>query len=252
MKSIEIGNLTIGEGLPKIIIPLTGKTEAELLHEISKVRDLKPDMIEWRADLFEKVGDFLAVRQLLDELRSALDQIPLLFTFRTKEEGGEGDVPFPDYIQLLKEMIRSQKIDLVDIELETAKPMMMDLVNLAEKYGIYVVMSHHNFRNTPPRDEIIKRLQTMEQLGAHISKIAVMPKDVNDVITLVEASWIMKTKYATRPFIAISMGKTGMLSRLGAGIFGSCATFAAGISPSAPGQIPICELRSVLDVLHRE
>ncbi|WAA12916.1 type I 3-dehydroquinate dehydratase [Fervidibacillus halotolerans] len=251
MKSIVIGKTVIGEGLPKVIVPLTKFNDEDLLVELSNVKSMNPDIIEWRADFYRKVGDLPSVRHLLSEIRTEAYDLPLLFTFRTQKEGGSGDASVSYYQKLLEEVICSRKIEVIDIEWNIAKPFIDSLVDLAEKNGVFVLMSHHNFQNTPSKKEIIDRFRSMEQSGAHMTKIAVMPKDFHDVMTLMEASWDMKTKYATRPFIAISMGKLGMISRMAAGLYGSAATFASGKTSSAPGQIPIGQLRTIFDLLHK-
>jgi len=78
-----------------------------------------------------------------------------------------------------------------------------------------------------------------------------MPKDAGDVLTLLEATHIMKEKYADRPIITMSMAGAGVISRLSGEIFGSALTFGAAHKPSAPGQVAVAELRQTLSLLHR-
>lgn len=61
----------------------------------------------------------------------------------------------------------------------------------------------------------------------------------------------MKIQYGTTPFITMSMGGTGVISRLAGEVFGSAFTFGAGKEAIAPGQIPVGELRRVLEILHK-
>jgi len=51
--------------------------------------------------------------------------------------------------------------------------------------------------------------------------------------------------------ITMSMGPLGSLTRMAGWMFGSTVSFAVGEKSSAPGQIPIEELRLVLDVTQR-
>ena len=90
----------------------------------------------------------------------------------------------------------------------------------------------------------------MQEYRADIPKIAVMPKSVADVITLLDATHTMKTQYADRPLITMSMGGKGVISRLAGEVFGSAFTFGAGKEASAPGQIQVADLRMVLEILH--
>jgi len=84
-----------------------------------------------------------------------------------------------------------------------------------------------------------------------IPKIAVMPTCVEDVLILLSATNEMYTKYADRPIITMSMGPLGVVSRLSGEIFGSAMTFGAVGKVSAPGQIPVRELATTLDILHK-
>ena len=52
MKVLEVGNITLGEGKPKICVPLTAATAEGLLAEARYAAKLPCDMIEWRADYF--------------------------------------------------------------------------------------------------------------------------------------------------------------------------------------------------------
>lgn len=89
----------------------------------------------------------------------------------------------------------------------------------------------------------------MEEAGADIAKIAVMPESTEDVLTLLSATCKAK-KELTCPVITMSMAGTGLISRLSGEVFGSCLTFGSAGNISAPGQIDALKLRSVLHILH--
>lgn len=57
-------------------------------------------MVEWRVDYFQGVGDVQRVVDTARELNEALGEIPILFTFRTKREGGEKEIGMEDYTAL--------------------------------------------------------------------------------------------------------------------------------------------------------
>lgn len=87
----------------------------------------------------------------------------------------------------------------------------------------------------------------MQQVGADLPKVAVMPHDSTDVLTLLAATVEMKNKYFATPIIAISMSKLGVASRLCGEVFGSAMTFASAGDSSAPGQIGLDIVNAVLD-----
>jgi len=188
------------------------------------------------------------VKETLSIIRKALFPTPLLFTFRSHREGGNKHIEDTYYKQLLEEVIQTKDIDLVDVELFSSN--VKEIVESAKACDIYVVMSNHDFEKTPVKEEIVWRLQRMQELGAHIPKIAVMPKVPTDVLTLLDATYTMKSLYADRPLITMSMASTGVISRIAGQIFGSDATFGSGMEASAPGQIPAEALRKMIEILH--
>ena len=251
MSTITIKNVTVGEGAPKIIVPLVGTTEEKILKEAELVKELKPDVVEWRVDIFEKVEDLEAVIDMIVKLRHVFDEELLLFTFRSHKEGGNKEISDEYYVLLNQTAIFTKKIDLVDVELFNEEKNLKEILLTAKANGVYVIMSNHDFFKTPAKDEIVSRLRKMQEYGADIPKIAVMPTSVADVITLLDATNTMKTQYADRPIMTMSMGGTGVISRLAGEVFGSAFTFGAGKEASAPGQIPVAELRTVLEILHK-
>ena len=91
----------------------------------------------------------------------------------------------------------------------------------------------------------------MQDLDADIPKIAVMPQNKKDVLTLLSATEEMVSEYADRPIITMSMAGTGLISRLCGEVFGSALTFGAVGKVSAPGQMGIEDLTTVLGLLHK-
>ena len=89
----------------------------------------------------------------------------------------------------------------------------------------------------------------MHDFVVDLSNIAVRPQTPQDVLTLLSATLTMKEKYATRPLITMSMGKSGGVSRVTGRLFGSAMTFGTVGQASAPGQIAITQLRELMDIL---
>lgn len=252
MGVIQIKSVKIGEGAPKVIVPLMGRTEHELMAEISAVKALGPDMIEWRADVFTDVDDLEAVQAMIIKISQQLAAIPFLFTFRSHKEGGNKKITDQQYVDLLSIAIDSKLVDLIDIELFFKESIVKSLIKEAQRNQVYTILSNHDFSVTPAKAELLSRLQKMQTLGADIPKLAVMPNSTQDVLTLLEVTNTMKTIDDNLPVITMAMGKLGLISRLSGEIFGSAATFASGEQASAPGQIAIADLKSVLAVIHRQ
>ena len=91
----------------------------------------------------------------------------------------------------------------------------------------------------------------MQELGADIPKIAVMPQNKKDVLTLLSATEEMATDFADRPIITMSMSGTGVVSGLCGEVFGAALAFGAVGKASAPGQMGAGDLQTVLGLLHK-
>lgn len=249
MRSLTIRNITLGEGKPKIIVPIVDENARAILDRAAGFAGYAIDLVEWRADFFDQVLDFQAVEQVIKGLRERLPDKILLFTFRTRREGGVRSISPEDYLELNRRTAEGGCADLIDVEIFAENA--AENIQAIHAAGAKVVGSNHTFDRTPPRGEILARLRRAQDMGADIPKIAVMPRSPRDVLTLLSATEEMFTDYADRPFLTISMGGMGAVSRMAGGIFGSCATFGTIGQSSAPGQIPADELAQVLDVIHR-
>ena len=247
---VEVRGVRIGEGVPKICVPIVGKTKEEILAAAKSFENVALDVVEWRVDWFEGVFDFEKVEDVLKDLRPALKNIPLLFTFRTSKEGGEKSIEPEDYVALNKKAAATGLVDLVDVEVFTGDAYVKEIVGSAHESGVAVVASNHDFDKTPEKDDIVGRLRKMQELDADIPKIAVMPQNKKDVLTLLAATEEMASEYADRPIITMSMAGTGVISRLCGEVFGSALTFGAVGKASAPGQMNAADLKEVLTLLH--
>lgn len=250
MNPICVRNLMIGEGKPKICVPIVGKTEEEILKAAEAVCCSPAQLAEWRADWYEFVFDSVAVKAVLEKLREVLGDMPILFTFRSKNEGGETAITYEKYRELLVEVAKTQLADLMDVEVFMSE-ITADLITELHKAGTVVVGSNHDFSGTPEKEEIIRRLCEMQDMGADIPKIAVMPQSKIDVMTLLAATLEMTSQYAIGPIVTMSMSELGVISRMCGEFFGSAITFATAGQASAPGQMEAEELRRILNLLHQ-
>lgn len=249
MKPVVVRDVAVGEGIPKICIPIMGRTKDEIIKEARDCLKLPGDMVEWRADFFEQIFDTQAVFNTAEELRAVLGNVPILFTFRTLREGGERAIEVGEYEKLTAAAAQSGFVDMIDIEAFTGDEVVCRIIEAVHASGAKALLSNHDFQGTPDKDEIVRRLCRMQEMGADIPKIAVMPQNERDVLTLMEATLDMTEQYAQRPFITIAMGKLGVISRLSGGIFGSAVTFGASRKVSAPGQIRAEELAELLKII---
>ena len=250
MNTIKVRDIEIGAGAPKIIVPIVGVTKDDIIAEAKTFDSIPVDMVEWRVDWFENVFEFDKVEEVLKELRDALGNIPILMTFRTSKEGGEKAIEPEAYAKLNIKAAQTGYVAFVDVEIFTGDELVKKIIDGVHAAGARVIASNHDFFKTPAQSDIVYRLRKMQDMGADIPKIAVMPTCKQDVITLLSATLEMSEKYADRPIITMSMAGTGVVSRLTGETFGSALTFGAASKASAPGQVGVHELKQVLDIIH--
>ena len=250
MSCVDIRGCRIGEGRPKVILPIVEHTESRILETAAQFSTLQADCVEWRVDHFDDARTPGAVARCLAKLRVALKDKLLLVTIRTKTEGGEQALSHPEYLAFLSLTLDTDCADLLDIEFFTAGADLPKLVEQAHSAGVAVVCSSHDFAKTPPRAELVCRMVQMQQAGADLPKLAVMPRCRTDILELLAATAEMADLHPETPVITMSMGTLGAVSRLAGEAFGSAMTFANPGQASAPGQVSLNIVNEVLDALH--
>jgi len=249
---IAVKNIRIGVGTPKICVPMTGNTVEDLLAEAELIQLNKNfvDMVEWRVDFFNDSEDLSKVMTALSTIHQRLKELPLVFTFRSLEEGGEKEIHPSYYFDLNEAAAKSGIVDLVDIELRHRDEDIGQILSIIHENGRLGILSSHNFASTPSKDKMVEILERGKKLGGDIPKLAVMPTSARDVLALLEATVEMQEKHPDTPIITMSMAGQGAISRLSGEVFGSSVTFGALKKASAPGQVQVTDLRRTLEILH--
>lgn len=246
---IKIKNIKLGNGAPKICLPVIEKTEKEIIKYIKYINKLPIDIIEWRADFYlediikdneKSINDIIDLSKDIKKITNK----PILFTLRSDNEGGKIKNNFYDKtINIYKTIIENKCCDLIDLEILNLKEKdIKNIIKLSKEKNIKTILSNHNFNKTPSKKYIVSLINKMIKLKCDIVKVAYMPKNKKDVIILLDAI----TEIKDFPIIAISMGKLGIITR----IFGSVMTFASAKSSSAPGQLEAMKLKYILDNIY--
>lgn len=237
----------IDAGNPAVAASIQGGTLQELLEDARRLRQADADVAEWRADgALSRGAEPAELLRWVPDLRAALGGVPLLLTLRTVAEGGAFDVSDAGYVALLGELIEAEGIDAVDVELER-EGALTALGPLAERRGVDVVASWHDVTGTPSAAELVTRLERMADAGVQVAKIAATAHTRRDVLAVLEAA-VTAAERLTIPVIVIAMGRLGVVTRLRGHDFGSVLTFGALARASAPGQLPVAELRRIVEL----
>lgn len=248
--AFEIKGIQVGNGQPVICVPVVAAKKEDVIGQIRKLTEQHVQMIEWRVDCFDDVDHTEAVSEVLQTVRPYLVNTIFLFTFRTKQQGGNRGMEEWKILKLNELAAKSGCADMIDLEFfEATKP--EKEIRRFQRMGVRIIASHHDFHATPDSRIMKMLLEQMQQGGADVAKLAVMPQNADDVVRLLQVTNDIRQKYPTLPVVTMSMGALGVVSRMAGEIFGSCITFGAVGETSAPGQIQAGQLKEILDVIHQ-
>ena len=247
---VRVGNTVIGGEQPLVCLPMVAKDKADMLTQARELILLDPDLLEWRIDGYANVLDIKDCINALKDLQGIIHPVPLIFTCRIESEGGLQPIPDQARLDLILGAMETGLVDIVDTELCNNKGFIDSVVKAGRQFETKVILSYHDFIQTPSKKFILDKLTRAQEMGADIAKLAAMPNGYEDVLALMDATLAARNGQVDIPIVTISMGEQGAVSRVSGGIFGSDITFAIGKKSSAPGQIPITELRQAMSVLY--
>jgi 3-dehydroquinate dehydratase I len=250
-KAIDARGKKLGGETPLLCAPLVGRTRERVLAEATRVLAQRPDIIEWRVDFFEAIGDTRTVIDTARALRELAGKLPIIFTRRSSNEGGE-PIPIGEdgVVELYDAVAASRLVDFIDFELYNDPAHVQRVRQSTRAHKVRLILSYHNFSYTPGLDFLVQQFLEAERMGADVAMVSVMPRVRADVLTLLAATDQADAKTHI-PLISVSMGPLGAVSRMVGGLFGSGLSYGVGETASAPGQIPMGDLVTVFDIIRR-
>ena len=211
----------------KIAIPIFQKDCENVIKVAKDCINKGADVLEFRIDALENPE--------IPEIKKTIEEInfPMIATNRISTEGGSFKGTEEERFEILYECC--DLVDYVDIELQSND----EYIKKIHDTGVTTIVSYHDFEKTPKLSEITYIVEKEQKLG-DIAKVAFMPQDLDDTLT------ILAVLSHCEDTIAISMGDLGSYTRVMASKFNSPITFAAGTDVTAPGQIDIETMKSLL------
>ena len=206
------------------------KTPKRLKQTLTKALK-KSDYAEIRFDFLNPnlVPD--ALQQIKKDLRKCV------CTLRPVSEGGKFSGSEKNRISIMK-LIAEYNPFLLDIELNRLSKN-KNLQRYLKSTGTDILVSWHNFKQTPSNSVLKKKLAQMKKISNNI-KIVTMAKSINDATQVLSLYKNNNTK-----LIAFSMGNYGRISRILCLFLGSPYTYASLGKPIAPGQFSVDEVKSI-------
>ena len=227
----------------KICVSLAGPDAETMYHQVEPLLD-QVDVVEIRLDSMVK-ADIYSCCSCIHK--------PLLFTNRPVWEGGACDASEEKRINPLLEAIQ-QDVAYVDFELRADQRLRQQLLAAAEMTSTQIVLSWHNFENTPPQAELDKVLaQMMENdapAGKIIGKIVTTAHTWEDALRVL---WLQEqAKAANFPLSCFCMGDPGRITRLATLYLGGYMTYVClhDAQATAPCQLSLKQLKKLTSLLN--
>lgn len=242
---LKVGNINLKHGMPRIALSFSDNNKAE---DLKYYQSSGLDLAEIRVDLFKNQETC----DTITEIKKIADAgLTTLLTIRSRQEGGEWCRTESERLDLLMSLIKY--VDSVDIELSTLQNNQTQqqasmVCEAVKKINKTLIISHHDFKNTPPGDELEKIIMTATAFQADVVKMACQVNSYSDISVLTD---LLIRDNGKSNIIAIGMGVLGMLSRVSFFAYGSLLTFgrARGMS-TAPGQLLFEDLLQALKLYY--
>lgn len=218
---------------PKICVPIVAGNNREALKKIVRAA-VRADVLELRLDLMASFS--------IPELVRASSS-PVIVTYRSEREGGRGTAGVETRIRYLQEAVEA---GAAFVDLEFCLPHSRRKKILENRGRSKIILSAHFVGGTPSFPVLKEKLNKMASHGAEVVKIVTLAKIPAD--NLRTLSLIPEARKMGVELITFCMGSLGKLSRIATVLLGGYMTFAALETgeASAPGQIPVRELKQVL------
>ena len=215
----------------KTCVSIAEKTPKKLKQTLAKALK-KSDYAEIRFDFLNPDS----VPEALHLIRK--DSGRCVSTLRPIREGGKFSGSEKNRVSIIK-LIAEYDPFLLDIEYNTLRKN-RNLQRYLKNTDTSLLVSWHNFKQTPTVPVLKKKLLEMKKFSSNI-KIVTMARSVNDgsrILSLYNNSKNVK-------LIAFSMGNFGKMSRLLCLLLGSPYTYVSLGKPIAPGQFSLDEVKSI-------
>jgi len=130
------------------------------------------------------------------------------------------------------------------VDLDIEDPLLTDLKELILISGTKLILSYHNFSDTPGAVKLNEIRESAFSAGADIFKLAAFINSRSDIIRLLS---LLEDK---REQIIIGMGELGKIVRLTAPYLGSLFTYVSTPNAeTAPGQLETSQLKECWQIL---
>ncbi len=251
---------------PLVCVSIEGHTVKECIKAAGLAALAGADMLEIRFDLlylakvqhnddsdsendqkvkFELVPKEVSevdVKDTIKKLKEAIEQ-PVIFTCRSKEEGGFFPGTEEERIEILSKAIES-KVSWIDLEINLDSKSRKKLFEDATKSKTKIISSFHDINQTPDADKIVSLVEENHESGDLI-KLCFKTNDYHDGIEIVTACWNLKD--SPHKISLMGLGPSGDWTRLHAPLLNQALVYATLESDFHLGKKGLINVRDLTD-----
>ena len=190
----------------RICVSIGAKTIKELSSSINKALELS-DFLEIRFDFLDKL-EIPSSLKIIESIKSKS-----VFTLRSPEQQGKFNGNELERLKILK-MLYDTNPMLLDVEYDTIS--VDHSLNKYLKDKSNVLISWHNFFNTPSNEFLEKKIYDMKRFSNNL-KLVTMATTIKDSFRLLN----LYDKFKDCNLIAFAMGDYGIISRILSTFYGN-------------------------------
>jgi len=230
-------------GLEEMVIPKTRSAFVTLTYpNVRDALEILPGIavganaVELRVDLLAKY-DASYIADQVGLLRKTVD-LPIIYTIRTKSQGGM----FPDEdLDSIKSLLLfgiKIGVDVIDLQLISPNDVIDEV--MAKRSHTKVIASHHDFTGQLKWDNVEWKTKYDQgvAINADIVKLVGKAVDFNDNLLLEK----FRSENTTKPLIGLNMGPKGKLSRVLNTVFTPVTHDLITDKPQGVGQLTFKEI----------
>jgi len=221
----------------RICVSIGAKTIKELSSSINKALELS-DFLEIRFDYLDQL-EIPSSLKIIESIKSRS-----VFTLRSREQQGKFNGNELERLKILK-MLYDTNPMLLDVEYDTIRADHSLNDYLKDKSN--VLISWHNFLNTPSNEYLEKKIYDMKRFSNNL-KLVTMATTIKDSFRLLN----LYDKFKDINLIAFAMGDYGIISRILSTFYGNSPFTYASLEQSiAPGQLSVIEMRRIYERINK-
>ncbi|KAB2597273.1 bifunctional 3-dehydroquinate dehydratase/shikimate dehydrogenase [Pyrus ussuriensis x Pyrus communis] len=196
------GNAMTARNSTLLCVPIMAETVEQMVIDMGKAKAVGADLVEIRLDCLKVFNHNQDLKRLVKEC-----PLPTLFSYRPKWEGGQYDGDEKTRLDALR-LVMELGADYIDVELQVAREF-INSINGKKPEKFKVIVSSHNFQDTPSVEALGNLVARIQATGADIVKIATTSLDITDV-----ARTLQITVQSQVPLIGLVLGERGLISRI--------------------------------------